>query len=179
MLDYFLIDISNTLNFNTSFKHLYQFLIGEKFKNQIKISGKITNVFPSGKEGFIKSENGQIIAFKKNSFSHSVSNLFELLNKEVTFYCEKVSYSKKLIAHQVELKSKITNQIIVPGTQKKGIIKSIAPFGIFVSLDKLPDGLIHRSKLQEKELAMKVGDAIQVIIQKQTPKGLELDVLKE
>lgn len=141
-------------------------------KSRVK-GGMIVDV--SGVEAFLPGSQVDVIP---------VRNVDDLIEKEFEFKILKINEDRRniilsrraLVEERMRVKKRELLSTIETGQQRKGIVKNITDFGVFVDLGGL-DGLLHITdmswgRIKHPSEMVKVGDEIDVMI-------LDVDLDKE
>ena len=185
LFQYYQIDREKLPKVNEVLKKAQEFWEKERYGNLNRITGIVISIHKKGKIGRLKSIQGTISDFHRNNFRKKVRNLHDLKGLNAEYYEiegeDGKVYAEDIIVATNVSKRKVNETLI--GKPLKGKVKKVVNFGIFVQLTDLPDGLLHKNNMP-KELEhsfddeFKEGDKINVIIDKETEKGLQLKYIK-
>ncbi|MCX7954432.1 MAG: S1 RNA-binding domain-containing protein [Bacteroidales bacterium] len=152
----------------------------ERYGNKPKSKGIIISIHKNGKIGRIKDENNDVIEFHKKNFVNKMKSIENLKGATVEFY-KMQSYDGKNIAECIviikEPPTPNSNNLI--GKIFEGIVKNVTDFGIFIHIQGLSDGLLHKNSLPNnlknnfKEVFTR-GKKVNVKVERITEKGIQL-----
>lgn len=183
LFKYYKVDENNLSSVKEYFIKAKAFWGAERYSGNHREKGQIIFVHDSGKKGKIKTTTNLTYNFSKRDFRKGVKDLKKAFKSYVEFYPMK-DFKGDSIAEDIEfdenpkLPTKILKSNLL-GKKFTGKIKSIAPYGIFVTLPINQDGLLHKMTLPEKfqvnlkEIFSK-GELIDVLVIEESPKGILL-----
>lgn len=181
ILKFYNIQISEVKSVNAVFREAKSFWVLERYKDKKEITGVVVFIHRNGKFGKIKMNDESVYNFHKRDFNKRQKNINELKDAKVSFV-KMTSFNGETIAENIKVLEQINHQVAtneLEGKQFIGSIKNITDFGVFVKLDGIKDGLLHKNSLPRalqdsfKE-TFKVGEKVKVKIIKVTDKGLQL-----
>lgn len=185
ILEYYKIDITQTNKVKSVFREAKTFWSKERYMGMEELQGLIVFIHPNGKVGKIKTSDDSTYNFHKRDFNLKQRNLRELNKAKVTFV-KMYSYDGEEIAENIKVIAKVELTMSTSDLEGKeflGSVKNVADFGVFVRLDGLKDGLLHRSALPKSiqnnlNEHFKSGNKIKVRVSKVTDKGLQLKLIE-
>lgn len=174
LFNFYKIDASNIDTLKKMHSKLQEFWNKERYGNIERSIGSVISIHKNGKIGRIKMTEGIIVDFHKKNLQKNIRNLEELKGNFVEFYLIK-SIDGKLNAESISYQIKPKTFSTAPNEIIKGKVKAVKDFGVFVSLGKEKDGLLHKNSLKGIDLnSFEVGQEINVKIDKVTDKGINL-----
>ncbi|MFC7772475.1 S1 RNA-binding domain-containing protein [Flavobacterium sp. GCM10027622] len=179
LFDFYKINIQEVDSVANLFSKAQTFWNNERYGNIPISNGRIILVHKNGKMGRIKDELGIVIDFHKKDLKKKLRSVENLKGSQVKFYCIK-SVSGVLRAESIEVISvdNVINKLDSIGKQFKGQVKNITDFGVFIKIEGMSDGLLHKKNFKDLNFKdFKVGMFINVKIINVTDKGISLEVV--
>lgn len=181
MFKYFEVNIDELKNSHHYLKEAQRFWTQERYKDVLKNYGEIDSVHKNGKIGRIKDAYGKIVDFHRKDFTKRPRDLNEIVGSKVEFYIMP-SFDGRPVAENItitDIKQRAADDRV--GKQYEGTVKSIVEFGLFVRIDGVSDGLLHKSKIPKNagdfRDVFKQGDKIKVEVAAITEKGIDLKLV--
>lgn len=149
LFDFYKINIQEVDSVANLFSKAQTFWNNERYGNIPISNGRIISVHKNGKIGRIKDEHGIVIDFHKKDLKKKLRSVENLKGSQVKFYCIK-SVSGVLRAESIEVISddKFINKLDSIGKQFKGEVKNITDFGVFIKIEGMSDGLLHKKNFK-------------------------------
>lgn len=183
LFDYFNINRQSLPTINDCIIEAKKLWTSERYGRQQKFKGTVISIHKNGKIGRIKDQKGNIIGFHKKDLTKKTKSIENLIGASVEFF-EMKSYDGKNVAENInilELQQNLTTNNLV-GKIFDGIVKNATDFGVFVSMQGAPDGLLHKNNLPQhlknnfKDIYSK-GKKVKVKVEQVTNKGIQLKLV--
>lgn len=178
LFDFYKINIETLDSVRNLFSKAQLFWNKERYGDLPHTKGVVISIHGNGKKGRIKDDNGIIIDFHKKDLIKKLRTIESLKGSEVEFYSIKL-ISGELRAESIKVISEMKNETKsdLTGKQFNGIVKSITDFGVFIKLEGLRDGLLHKKNFKSLNFNdFSLGTQVHVKIVNVSDKGISLEI---